>query len=391
MSLSTRVLRTFEDIEDVRGFWEKEQWHPYADIDYYLRFAGSAPGFIEPHVVLLTGHEQPLALMIGWIREAPLTWKVGYKTVYRAHVRSLEIAYGGILGDTTYSNCGVLVQEILNCLTRGEADIAFFKFIRSNSPLFKVATDLPDFLFRDHFPLINPHWKLSLNNSFDEFYQQRSKNTKSNIRKYANRMKKGFGDSVSVKCFREKTDVDQGMSDIETIAAQTYHRKLRVGFFNTPETRSEWMFAADRGWLRAYVLYLQNLPCSFLTAYAYNRVFYVEAHGFNPSYEYYHPGMFLFMRTIEDLCSDPGIDSIDFGFGDADYKRNYGDQSRNDAAVYIFAPTLRGIKFNLTRSLTILVSKFAKTTLRRLKILGKVKTKWRRQLTSSKGNPIPKT
>lgn len=376
-----KIARQIEEVEEIRGFWEKMQWHPDADIDFYLDFIDSHQGLVRPHVILLSKNGQPSALMIGRIQEVPLDWKIGYKIVRRTPARSLEIPYGGILGDLSYPNCMALVKELMNCLARGEADVALLKYLRCDSSMYRAAKKMPNFLCRDHSSFKNPHRSLSLPDSFDEFYKQRSKGFRSNIRNNANRIKKTYGENLSIRCFQEKGEIGQAMRDIETIAAKTYQRGLGVGFFNTPETRRKWILAAEHKRYHAYVLYLERKPCAFLTGYPYNRTFFADTTGYDFDYRYYYPGKFLFMRIIEEFCNEQNIEAIDFGFGDAEYKKQYSNQKWQESCVYIFAPTFKGVRLNAIRTLIVVTSQIAKTTLERSGALGWIKKKWRRHLT----------
>ena len=48
------------------------------------------------------------------------------------------------------------------------------------------------------------------------------------------------------------------------------------------------------------------------------------------------------MRVIEDACADPALDVLDFGPGDAAYKQQFSNESREERNVVVFAPTFRG-------------------------------------------------
>jgi hypothetical protein len=380
---SIRVIQKFEEIERIREFWEKQQWHPYTDMNYYLRFASAHKGFIRPHVMLLSRDGHPKTLMIGWIQNNGFNWKIGYKTIFRPKERCLHIEYAGVLGDTSSSNCAALIEEIQNCLKRGEADFAYFKFIRHESAVFKVAVEMPSFLCRDHFPFINPHWTLSLPSSFDEFYRSRSKSMKKSVRLIRNRIEKKYKGKIKIQCYKLKSDVDRAMKDVEAIAAKTYQRGLGAGFYSTPEGRQEWSYAAERKWLRVYILYLDEEPCAFFTGYSYGNRYHLETTGFDRAYNFYSPGTYLLIRIIEDLCFNEKISFLDFSYGDADYKRKYCNQKWNDVGVFVFASTLKGIKLNIIRCLIAAIDKNAKTILDRFKILSWVKKKWRQRLIPS--------
>jgi hypothetical protein len=374
-------IRSFEGLKKVRDFWEKVQWYPYSDIDYYLNFAKTWEGFIAPHVMVLSRRGKPVALVIGSIQDKRFNWKIGYKTVFEPKVRCLHIDYAGILGDDSYSNSFALSKEIMNCLARGEADVAYFKFIKKDSAMFQVATRIPSFICRDHFPHINAHWAIHLPDSFDDFFRRLSTRTRTKLRKPAKLIRKYYGEKFYIKCYRSNDDKERALRDIETIAANTYQRGLGVGFQNTKRTYDEWDHAAERKWIRSYVLYINESPCAFNVGYVYGKTYVGLVTAFDPLYKNCSPGTFLFMHVIKDLCLDKNIEVMDFGLGPADYKKKICDQNWNDAAVFIFAPTLKGIKLNLMRSMIVLLSHTARYSLDHLKMTGLVKKKWRQLVT----------
>jgi CelD/BcsL family acetyltransferase involved in cellulose biosynthesis len=51
--------------------------------------------------------------------------------------------------------------------------------------------------------------------------------------------------------------------------------------------------------------------------------------------------MYLIGRVIEELCEDPQISALDFGLGDADYKRRLGCEFRLESDVILSAARLR--------------------------------------------------
>ena len=54
------------------------------------------------------------------------------------------------------------------------------------------------------------------------------------------------------------------------------------------------------------------------------------------------------MRMIEELCAEDGIDVLDYGFGESEYKRRFGSESWEEEDVLVFAPTFRGVRINAT-------------------------------------------
>ncbi len=317
---------------------------------------------------------------MGRIEDAPLKYQIGYKVIYKPIVRQLRISFGGIMGELSDSVGAALTEEIIDTLRRGEADVAFFNNLKVDSPIYQHALTIPGFLWRDHFAVDNVHFKLDLPSSLDEFYRSLSRNTRENLRRYSRKLLRTFGENITVKCFQHEHEIEYLMRDIEEIAAKTYQRGLGVGLSNDIETRRRLLLGLQRRWLRAYVLYINNKPCAFWHGYNYCKTFFIGVPGYDPEYDIYRVGHFLHMKMIEDLFTMESIDAIDYGFGDAQYKRSFCNQNWKEASFYLFAPTGKGLKLNLARMMTAGISRIVQTTLKRTRLLTKVKKTLRSRL-----------
>ena len=92
----------------------------------------------------------------------------------------------------------------------------------------------------------------------------------------------------------------------------------------------------------------------------------------------------MFLRVLERICADPGIESIDFGFGDADYKHRYGDEQWQEASVYIFAPRPYPIFINMLRTFTTGLNRGLEYILNKTGLTGWTKRRWRNLLQNNK-------
>ena len=91
-------------------------------------------------------------------------------------------------------------------------------------------------------------------------------------------------------------------------------RRFGFGFFDTPQIREQMSIAAEGGWLRIYVLYLENKPAAFWMGTLYDRCLQADDVGYDPAWSEFSPGIFLFLNILEDLC-DADIEIVDFGRG----------------------------------------------------------------------------
>jgi CelD/BcsL family acetyltransferase involved in cellulose biosynthesis len=138
----------------------------------------------------------------------------------------------------------------------------------------------------------------------------------------------------------------------------------------------------NRGWFRAYVLYLDGEPISFWHGHVYRGAFFTGIPGYDPAYTDLRVGNYVLFRLIADLCADDAIDTLDFGWGEAEYKRRLSTRSRLEHDVHLFAPTAKGCLTNVARSSLLTGATGVRSLLARTDMIDPVKRRWRDRLTS---------
>lgn len=374
------VTRAFEELEPLRDRWRSFPLRRVdADIDFFSEYAHGSAAVVRPHVISLAG-----GLVVARLEHTVLTTTVGYKAVYRPRIRLLVVAHGGITGADSEELSRASVTELMATLRRGEADAVLLPSVRTDSPLFAAARALPPALCRQRPLVRTTHWRLELPDSMETFMQSRSKKVRENARVYGNRLRREFGDRLTVEKLSSPGDVDRIFAELGEVAAMTYQGGLGVGFEDTAARRATTTLGLERGWFRAYLLYLDGRPIAFWQGYAYGRTFFTGTPGYDPAFANLSVGTFLLLRVIEDLCSDEGVDELDYGFGDADYKRRFGSESWEEADVLIFAPRLKGLRVNLARTAILGGAQAARSVLERTGLAGSLKKRWRRRLSRSR-------
>jgi len=373
---SVLVARTEEEIEQVRNVWNSWHWHPNADIDFYLLVLRSNPEILRPHVLVLYRDSLPVAMLVGRIVHSKIETRLGYAKLFKTQARTLTFIQGGQAGDMSPKNSGILISEVIRSLRAGEADLAEFRFVRTDSAFYQLLTQGPGFFMRDRFPQVQPHWTMTLPNRAEDVPARISAHERRQIRRRTKLLEADYSGNVRIEHYASATDLDRMCRDIEEVAKKTYQRGLSVGFFDSPETRGRVQFEAERGWFRAYVLYVVDKPCAFWMGSLSGGVFYSGDVGYDPVYRKYELGKQLLMRVLEDLCRQ-GAKQMDFGLGDAEWKHRFGDAKWEEASARIFAPTAKGLGINVLRMPPIFVDQVLKKTLGKTQILARLKRLWR--------------
>jgi CelD/BcsL family acetyltransferase involved in cellulose biosynthesis len=380
------VARTVEELEPLRDAWRRLQGRHFAtDPDLFPTILEWQPQAVRPHVILLERDGEPRVLVVARVEDIRLPTKLGYKALWSPRVRSLTVVYRGVLGEPTEAEAQILLAELRRSLADGEADVLRLRNLEIGSTFHRLGMSEPPAVLRERASLATAHWEQELPGSFDEFLRSLSKSTRESAKRYPKRLVKQFGDRLSVEIYRDVADIERIFADTSAVAEKTYQQGLGVAFAQTELQRRMTGLLMERGWFRAYVLYLDGDPIAFWQGHAYNGMFSTGVPGYDPAYADLRVGTFVLLRLIEDLCEDPEIDTLDYGFGDAEYKRRFGTRSWQEHDVHVYAPTAKGIGTNAVRSSLLGLVGLARRGLERNDALGRIKRGWRDKLSQPSG------
>ena len=185
--------------------------------------------------------------------------------------------------------------------------------------------------------------------------------------------------------YTSRGDLDRLFADSERVQQRTYQRSLGVGFTNDELTRRLTELAMDNGWFQGVVLYLRGEPAAFWHGSAYRGTFGTSVTGYDPAAAEHRPGTYLLMKLVETLCADPTVHTLDFGFGDAEYKRSFGDTSVLEEDAVVFEPRPRPLAVNAAESALLGTATLARSVLARGGGVEKARRAWRRRLARPGG------
>ena len=373
------VARTPDEVEALRDAWAALPVEsPTGDIDYHLTMIAHTPTVVRPHVVLLEDDDGPKALAVGRLEHVRLTAKLGYRTVFQPRVQSLTISQGGLIG-TNGKNAEPLVGALVDTLHAEPVDVLQLRFVDVGSPAHTLARTTPGPLARQRFSEPVHRWRATVPATFDEYMKTRSSKTRSNVKRYARRLEEQFGDGVAVRLFTAPDDLDELVRDTQSISVKTYQHGLGAGFSDSGRDRALLELALARGWYRGFVLYIDGIPSAFWHAMAYGRTLYTGPTGYDPARRDLRLGTYVLAKMLERVCGE--VDRVDFGVGDAEYKRHFGDEHRTEEDVLVFAPRAKAVALNLARSGVLGASQAGRALLARSGKFDEARRRWRSRLS----------
>lgn len=348
--LKVRTLSDFPALEPFRTIWQSWPGTLDSDIDYFCATLRSRGAGCKPHVIVLSRYSEPDAILVGFRERRRVPVKLGYRTICHTEAEVLEFVSGALRGTSSEDNCATLIREVMQSLNKREADVAVWDDLDIQSPLHQHALRLPHPYLADHCNWQVDHWLMKFPNGLEDFLMSLERSQRSKLRRKYKKVFSHFDQRMEIRNVCSAAELASEIPQFEAIARKTEKRKQGFGFFDAPEIRQELMRAAKKGWLRAFVVYLEGHPAAFWIGTLYNRSLQADYVGFDPAWAEFSPGIFLFLNVLETLQQED-IATIDFGRGDTQLRQCFSDMKRVEARVRIYAPTFRGLWLNLARTL----------------------------------------
>ncbi|MGA9143896.1 MAG: GNAT family N-acetyltransferase [Candidatus Acidiferrales bacterium] len=371
-----RILRSTEEVERVREFWSSCPGTLESDIDVFLAIPTGTAESPRPCVPVLYRGGEPAALLAGKIVQTKFAFRLGWLSVFRPQVNVLTIR-GGLRGDASLENCRELVRATMACLKDGDASVAFFAHVDPESVFFRYLKAEPGFLFRDHITPIRQHRLRVLPDNVKQMYAELSSNERRGFHRISKKLLEEFHRQVRVDRFDGLLGLDHTLEVVEEIAKKSWQRTMGRGFSMDPSLLQTFGTLAQKGWLRVYILFLAEKPCAFWIGARYRGKFYTEYTGYDLAYNSYSPGRHLLSQIMEDCCLE-GIEAIDFGSSDEEYKKRFGNVMQPETNLRLFAPSPLGFTLSVRSTITAFLHELTRAFLKRSNLIQRTKQVWRR-------------
>jgi len=337
--LKITVIRNKQGLDSFLKAWDELQnaeVRPVATVDpylYYSELESLGPG-ADPYILCLYREGRLEAMLVGRRQLVSMPIKLGYLNIMKTRLREILVYQNGMLGRQTGDVCSLLLKALRHCLNNGEAGVAVFDHVHCYSPMYSVIRSETPFLGLGFSPSIDGLWKMEMPKNMDEFYGKKSSKIRRMLRKKIRKLESSH--QVFMKTYSDEGSLEEGISVAAAISSKTYQYSLEAGFVDNPQTRGYLLSIARRGCLRIYILYINNEAAAFEWGIKYMGTFYLRAMGFDPKWQAWSIGTVLFLKVLEGLIKEGNVNNMDFGVGDAEYKRIYANTRIDTRSFFIF-------------------------------------------------------
>ncbi len=176
-----------------------------------------------------------------------------------------------------------------------------------------------------------PHYRLTLPPTLAEALSRRSPKSLARLRAKGKALARDAGGEVRVVDVRTPDDWAPYAERIEALMNASWQAELLGHEFRLDRYRG----TALRGWLRGFLLLAGDAAVAFTLYYQGQGTIVSAALGYDRRYARHSPGALLFLLTLERLYAVDLPRFLDFGEGDADYKRQWASEVRPVSALLL--------------------------------------------------------
>jgi len=339
-TLSVEVISDPQGTPDLMEFWQAQAQHATSDPDFFSMVVSLRENVLSPLVFLVREKGVPVTALICRLEKTQIPARIAYFKLARFSLRSITAVYGGLIGTDTPAIRRKLLDTVFHELRRGRADVATLSMLRADSAFVQSVDALSIANWRLKYSLLREHFVFQVPAKPEDILLAKPSKTRSKIRYYMRRAEKNLPD-LQVNRVDSSADIDQMMRDLESVASKTYQRGLGAGFHNNEEWRALLNLGFEKNWMEVWTLSTGAECISFIIGLKYKGRYLIYAKAFDPGYSDDRIGTYLQIKLLEDIVRQGECAIVDYGFGEAEYKRQFSTDNWPECNVLIAAASIR--------------------------------------------------
>lgn len=168
-------------------------------------------------------------------------------------------------------------------------------------------------------------WYLDLHDDINDFFKGLGRKSRESLRRKIRKFEKKFGPR-NVKCF--DSNVDEYLRDVNTIYQKSWHLNYYDKAWLQPQTKKFYKELAKHGLFRSYILYVgdDEQPIAYIDGFLLDREYKLDFLGYDENFTRDNPGNVLLYSALEMFIEESGDFKFNYGFGDNQYKRTFGNR-----------------------------------------------------------------
>ena len=253
---------------------------------------------LRPYVVTVYQGSFPRAMLVGQVKKR-ISTVVSFVKLRGPEVKVLEIVSGGRLGEKSAAIDRLLALQICAATRNADLDLLCFRRLPLQSELFRMLQEVPGFLMKERVPHTFHYSVISLASSPGKPARALSGKNRREIRRKTRILERAFPGKTLFQCFSQPEELAAGLREAASVDVTTWQHYLGSGLVDARRSHNNLAFCARQGWLRIYVMYVDQFPVAFLIGQHYKQTFYCQHAGYHPDFSRFSVGSLLTAWVLE--------------------------------------------------------------------------------------------
>ena len=379
-------ITSLEEISSIKKEWQQlvdnlEETNVYIDPDYFARSFNSRAKDAIPFILLFQKDEIPKAILIGWTKDQKVPCSLGYLKFDTPNLKSLEIEIGGIITDNTDKSAEIIKSYLNKILKEREIELLLVDHIAQANPVWNSLVNGVGLnskaIYKESVAWVSKIY----DKQTDSVNEINSSKTRAKFRRKSRRLLEKFDNQLELRTLSSQDDLDFFIKNADIIGQKSYQYAIDVGIKDNKTWRDTLHSLIEGNYFRSYLLMNNERPIAYSYGIIYKDYFYQFATSYDPEFRKYSPGEYLRLEFTKKLV-DEKIGFIDYGYGDADYKRMFGTHSTEEATLKIYGKGLRPKFSRFLDQTSITIHGTILDALEKTGWLNKIKKYWRTRLVN---------
>lgn len=181
-----------------------------------------------------------------------------------------------------------------------------------------------------------------LDQSFDSYLASFSAKSRSGLKRKRRKLEEHSGGALDVRLYRSPAEAEEFFAQARTLSALTYQERLLDAGLPADALR-EMRDLARHDRMRAWLLFVEGRPVSYLYAPARGESLLYAHLGYDPAVADLSPGTVLQLEAMRMLTAEGRFRWFDFTEGEGQHKRQFATGAIPSHDLMLLRPTLANI------------------------------------------------
>ncbi len=378
-NIKLKIYYDFLNIKEIKNEWKElykksKNTAIYSEYSFFIKHFQVRSAGKKPYIIFIEENENPIFIGIFNTSQEKIKLNIGYLKINSPKLRKIETEIGGLLYNSDYPKVEKIIKIIFEKLKR-DFDLIEIPHLPIDHPFCNLICREKKLIKTD-----SVEWSAAIADENNKKAIYNKPKTLSGFRRFDKKLINYFDNKYEIIKYNDKESVEDFIKYAEIITKKSYQNSLGVGVVQNKYWSDLILNFSKEKIFYGYILWGNSKPIAYQFGFVLENTFFLIATTFDSNYSKISPGGFLMRKVIDDLVKD-GIVNYHFGYGDADYKKLYGNKKINEINLKVFSNSTKGLSTFILTKITSSIHEVSSYFLVKFGLMNKIKKIWRSKIS----------